>query len=59
MQADKNNFCGDVDLVSFKKASEDEDNTVDQIHKCDYVRIILIKILILYNMIKKCIHTQQ
>ena len=34
IQTDGNSFCGVVVLDSFKKASRDEDNILDQIIKC-------------------------
>ena len=46
MQSDGNSFCGDVDLDSFNKASQDEDK---------YVRIIIMEILILYSIMRKYI----
>ena len=57
MQSDWNSFCEDIVLDNFNKASQDEDNIVDQIYKSKYVRIISIMTLILYNIIRKCILT--
>ena len=59
MQSDGNSFCGDVVLNSFDKASRDKDNILDQVYKSKYVRISIMMILILYNIIRKCILTQQ
>ena len=59
MQSDTNSFCGDVVLDSFNKASRDEDKILDQVNIIKYVLIFIIMILILYNMIRKCILTQQ
>ena len=59
MQSDGNIFCGDVVLDSFNEASRDEDNILDQVYKSKYVRIFIMMILILYNIIRKCILTQQ
>ena len=55
MQSDGNSFV----LNSFNKASRDEDNILDQVYKSKYVRIFIMMILILYNIILKCILTQQ
>ena len=49
------NSCGDVVLDSFNKTYRDEDKILDQIYKSKYVRICIMKILILYNIIRKCI----
>ena len=59
VQSYGNSFCGDVVLNSFKKASQDEDNILDQVYKSKYVRIFIMMILILYNLIRKCIPTQE
>ena len=59
MQSDWNGFYGDVILDSFDKASRDEDNILDQIYNSKYVRIIIMMTLILYNIIQKCLLTQQ
>ena len=56
MQSDGNSFCGDVVSDSFIKASRDEDNILKQIYEGKYARIIILVILILYNIIRKCIH---
>ena len=56
MQSDGNSFGWDVVSDSFNKAFRDEDNNLDQIFKSKYV---LIMILILDNIIRKCILTQQ
>ena len=52
MQSDGNSFCGDFFLENVYNASLDEENTIDQIYKCKYIRL---KILILYNIIRKCL----
>ena len=59
MQSDGNSFGGNVISNSFNKTFRDEDNKSDQIYKSKYVRIIFMMILILYNIIRKCILTQQ
>ena len=59
MQSDRNSFCGDVVLGSFNQTSWDEDNILDQIYKRKCVRIIVMRILILYNILRKCILTLQ
>ena len=59
MQSDGNRFCGDVVLNSFKKASRDEDNILDQVYKSKNVRISIMMILIRNNIIRKCKLTQQ
>ena len=46
-------------LDNFNKASRAEDNILDQIYASKYVRIIFIMTLILYNIIRKFILTQQ
>ena len=58
MQSDGNSFSGDVVLNSFNKASWDEDNILYPVYKSKYVRIFIM-ILNLYNIIRKCILTQQ
>ena len=55
MQSDGNSFCGDVVLDSFNKASRDEDKILYQVYKSKYVRIYIMMILILFNIIRKCI----
>ena len=55
MQSDGNSFCGDVVSDSFNKTSWDEDNILAQICEIKYVWIIIMMILILYNIIRKCI----
>ena len=57
MQSDGNSFCGDVVSDSFNKTSRDEDNILDQILKRKCVRISIRMILILFNIIWKCILT--
>ena len=57
MQSDGNSFCGDVVLDSFNKTSRDEDNNIKQMYKSKYVFIIIFMILILFNIIRKCILT--
>ena len=59
MQSDGDSFCGDVVLDSFNKASRDENNILDKKYKSKYIRIIFMTILILYDIIRKCILTQQ
>ena len=59
IQSDGNGLCGDVVLDNFIKASQDEDNIIDQINKSKYVRISIMMILILFNIIRKCIIRQQ
>ena len=46
-------------LDKFNKAYRDEDNILDQIYESKYVRIISIMTLILYNILRKFILTQQ
>ena len=55
MQSDGNSFYGDVDISSVIKTSRDENKTF----VCEYVRIIIMIILILNNIIRKCILTLQ
>ena len=59
MQSDGNGFGGDVVLDSFNKTSRDGDNILDKLYKSKYVRIIIMMILILYFIIRKCILTLQ
>ena len=59
MKSDGNIFGGDVVSDSFNKTSRYEDNILEQINKSEYVRIIIMMILILYNIIRKCILTLQ
>ena len=59
MQSDGNHFFGDVVLDNFNNASREEDNILDKVYKSIYVRIFIMMILILYNIIRKCILTQQ
>ena len=59
MQSAGNSFCGYVGLDSFSNASLDEDNIFYQIYKSKYVRNIFIMILILYNILRKYLLTQQ
>ena len=54
MQSDGNSFCEDVVSESFKKTFRDEDNILYQIYKSKYVRIIIMMIVILYNILRKC-----
>ena len=58
-QPDGNSFCGDVVSDSFNKTSRDEDEILDQIYESKYIRIIIMMILILYTIIRKCILTLQ
>ena len=57
MQSDGNSFGGDLVLDSFNKTFLDEDNNLDQVYKSKYVLIISVMILILYNIMRKCILT--
>ena len=57
MQSDENSFGGDVVSDSFNKTSRDEEKILDQIYKNKYIRFLMI--LILYNIIRKCILTIQ
>ena len=57
MHSDGNSSCGDVVSDRFNKTNRDEDNILEQIYKSKYVCIIILTILILYNIIRKCIHT--
>ena len=59
MQSDGNSFDGEVVSGIFNKTFRDEDNNLDQIHKSKYAWIIFVVILIHYNIIPKCILTQQ
>ena len=59
MQSNGNSFGGHVVLGSFNKTFRYENNILDQICKRKYVQIIFAMILILYNIIRKCILTQQ
>ena len=59
MQSDWNSFCGNVVLERFYKASGDEDNILYQLYKSKYARTIIGNTFILYNIIRKCILTQQ
>ena len=59
MQSDENSIFGHVLLDSFNKVSRDEVYILDQMYKNKYVLIIIMVILILYNIIRKCLITQQ
>ena len=59
MQSEGNSFGRDVVSDSFKKTFRDDNNNLDQIYRSKYVRIIFVMILILYNIIRKGILTQQ
>ena len=59
MQSDGNSFSWDVVLDSFNRVYLDEFNILDQIYKSKYVPILFMMILILYNIIQKCLLTQQ
>ena len=59
MQSDGNSISGDVVLHSFNRAYLDEFNILDQIYNNKYVQIIFMRILVLYNIIQKCLLTQQ
>ena len=54
-----NSFCEDVVSYSLNKTSRDEDNILYQIYKRKYVRIIIMMILIIYNILRKCLLTLQ
>ena len=54
-----NSFCGDVVSDSFNKKFRDDDNILDQLYKSKYVGMIIEMILILINIIRKCILTLQ
>ena len=58
MQSDRNSFGGDVVSDSFNKPFRDEENILDQIYESKCVRIILVMILVLYNILGKCILTK-
>ena len=58
MQSDGNSISGDVVLDSFNRAYLDECNILDEIYESKYVRINFMMILILYNIIQKCLLTQ-
>ena len=57
IQSDGNSIFGHVVLDSFNKGFCDVDNILDQIYKSEYVRIIIMVILMLYNIIRKCLLT--
>ena len=59
MQSDGNSISGDGVLDNFNRAHLDEFNILHQIYKSKYVRTIFMMILILYNIIQKCLLTQQ
>ena len=59
MQSDGNSFCEDVVLNSFNKEAREEDNILDKVYKRKYVRTFIMMILFLYDIIRKCIITQQ
>ena len=59
MQSDGNSFYGDVVSSSFNKKYQDEITFSDQVYLIKYVRIIIMMILILCNIIRKCILTLQ
>ena len=44
MQTDGKSLCGDVILISFIRASRDEDNIVDLIYKSKNVQIFIVMI---------------
>ena len=58
MQSDRNSISGDV-VLDGNRVYLDEFNILDQIYKSKYVRIIFMMIFILYNIIQKCLLTQQ
>ena len=57
MQSDGNSFCGDFVSNSFNKTFRNKDNISDQIYRSKYVRILIVMVLILYKVIRKCIIT--
>ena len=59
MQSDGNSIGGDVVSDSFNKTLRDEENILEQIFKSQYGCINIIMILILYNIIRKCLLTLQ
>ena len=59
IESEGNRFCGDVVLNSFNKVCRDEDNILDQVYESEYVRTFIMMILILYNIIRKCILSQK
>ena len=59
MQSDGNSIYGDVVLNSFNRAFWDEYNILAQLYKSKYVRVIFMIILILSNIIQKCLLIQQ
>ena len=59
MQSDGDSFGGDVVSGSFNKTYWYDKNNLVQIYKSNYVRIIFVMILILYNITRKCILTLQ
>ena len=59
MQSNGNSFCRDVVLNSFNKAPRNEDNILDPVYKSKYVRSFIMMILILYDIIRESILTQQ
>ena len=59
MKSDGNHIFGHVVLDSFNKGSRDEVNILNQIYKNKYVRITIMVFLILYNIVRKYLLTQQ
>ena len=59
MQSDGNSIFEHVVLDSFNKGSRDEVNILDQIYKKKYVRITIMVFIILYNIVRKYLLTQQ
>ena len=55
LDTDGNSFCGDVVSGSFNKNFWDEDHILDQIYNGKHVWINIMMILILYNILRKCI----
>ena len=56
MQSDGNRFIREVVSDNFNKTSRDEGNILGQIYEIKYACIIIMIILILCNIIRKCIH---
>ena len=55
MQSDGNSFYGDVVSDNFDNIYRDKDKILDQIYDIKYVCIIIMMILILNDIIRKCI----
>ena len=59
MQSDGNSFCGDVVSDSFHRASQDEDNILEQMYGSKYVRIFIMKILNFKTDGAKCMYLKE